>query len=203
VAWRFFTAGGVAQTGEYGELAANAVTSAKILDGTIVNADIAAATITNAKLATPGIVVQMVNTQTGAVATGTTSIPLDDTIPQITEGDQYMSLAITPKNASNILIIEAGVFLSTNTNDRRPIAALFVGSTSNALTVSSSYTELGTEESSIQLMHKMTASVTTELTFTIRAGANTTQTLTFNGVSASRRFGDIPKSYITITEFTP
>ena len=55
MAWRFFTAGGVAKTGEYVELAANAVTSAKILDGTIVNADISAsAGITNAKLATPG-----------------------------------------------------------------------------------------------------------------------------------------------------
>jgi hypothetical protein len=39
---------------------------------------------------------QVVNTTTGAVATGTTVMPFDDTIPQSGEGDQYMSLAITP-----------------------------------------------------------------------------------------------------------
>ncbi len=50
-------------------------------------------------------VVQVVNTQDGAVATGTTVLPWDDTIPQNTEGDQYMSLSITPTNASNKLIL--------------------------------------------------------------------------------------------------
>ena len=53
-----------------------------------------------------GMCVQIQSTQTGAVATGTTVIPLDDSIPQNTEGDEYMSLSITPSDASNILIID-------------------------------------------------------------------------------------------------
>jgi len=53
-----------------------------------------------------GSLVQSVGTVTGAVATGTTQMVLDDTIPQNTEGDQYMTRAITPTNASNILEIE-------------------------------------------------------------------------------------------------
>ena len=55
-------------------------------------------------------VVQVVNVMDGALATGTTVMPTDDTIPQITEGDEYMSLAITPKNALNILVIEANLW---------------------------------------------------------------------------------------------
>ena len=37
-----------------------------------------------------GKLLQQVNFQSGAVATGTTIFPEDDTIPQNTEGDQYM-----------------------------------------------------------------------------------------------------------------
>ncbi len=50
--------------------------------------------------------VQVVNTETGAVATGTTVMPADNTIPQNTEGDEYMTLAITPTNTNNKLLIE-------------------------------------------------------------------------------------------------
>ncbi len=50
-----------------------------------------------------GSVVQAVNTQTGAVGTTTTIMPFDDTIPQITEGSEFMTRAITPTSASNIL----------------------------------------------------------------------------------------------------
>ena len=50
--------------------------------------------------------VQVVNTQTGAVDTGTTAMPCDDTIPQNTEGDEFMTLAITPTSATNKLKID-------------------------------------------------------------------------------------------------
>ena len=49
---------------------------------------------------------QEISAETGAVATGTTIIPYDDTIPQITEGTEFMTLAITPISATSKLIIE-------------------------------------------------------------------------------------------------
>jgi hypothetical protein len=55
----------------------------------------------------PGAVISQVETFTGAVATGTTVLPSDDTIPQITEGDQYMTQAIIPTSAANVLNVEA------------------------------------------------------------------------------------------------
>ena len=53
-----------------------------------------------------GIVVQEVNVQDGEVATSSSpNMPDNDTIPQITEGTEYMTLAITPDDAANILKI--------------------------------------------------------------------------------------------------
>ena len=81
---------------------------------------------------TGGKVVQVVNTETGAVATGTTVIPFDDTIPQSTEGTQFMSLAITPTNSSHKLKIEVVLF-ATVTATPWIIAALFQDSGANAI----------------------------------------------------------------------
>lgn len=60
-----------------------------------------------AALKLTGDVVQVVNTQTGAVSTGTTVIQNDDTIPQIGEGDEYMTLAETTQ-ALRLLMERAG-----------------------------------------------------------------------------------------------
>ncbi len=57
-----------------------------------------------------GKIIQVVNTQDGAVATSTITIPMDDTTPQNTEDDEYMTLTITPNSTSNKLLIEV-VFL--------------------------------------------------------------------------------------------
>ena len=67
-------------------------------------------TVANSGTATGfGKVVQVVHVQDGASATGTTTHPIDDTIPQNTEGDEYLTLAITPTNASNKLLIEVSI----------------------------------------------------------------------------------------------
>ena len=48
--------------------------------------------------------VQTVNTETGAVATGTTLMPIDDTIPQNTEGNEVRSSIISRFNCKRISI---------------------------------------------------------------------------------------------------
>jgi hypothetical protein len=143
-----------------------------------------------------GKVLQVVNFQTGAVATGTTAIPLDDTIPQITEGDEYMTLAITPTSASNKLRIEVAINGASTSSDE--IAALFVGTTANALNVGSR-TASGNWRQQINILHYMSAGATSELTFRVRAGG-TSGTYTFNGHSSARTYGGVYLSSITIME---
>jgi hypothetical protein len=87
--------------------------------------------------ATPhaGGVVQVVNTQTGTHATGTTAIPEDNTTPQKTEGTEFMTLAITPTSATNKLKIDIVFHASPDNVNRRAIVALFQDDTADALAV--------------------------------------------------------------------
>lgn len=151
-----------------------------------------------------GRIVQVVNTQTGAVATGTTIIPLDDTIPQNTEGDQYMSLAITPTNVNNLLRIDVVAFFTTSLISWI-IAALFQDTTANALAAIANYNGVATGGMPIAFTYYMTAGTTSATTFKVRAGrdASAASTVTFNGQSAARRFGGVMASSITITEIAP
>lgn len=146
--------------------------------------------------------VQIVSTQTGAVATGTTQIPLDDSIPQNTEGDQYMSLAITPTSATNRLLIQvvtntAADSIKTNT------AALFVDSTASALAAVSNVTRAAGDLLIVSFAHNMVAGSTSAMTFKVRIGPDGGATLTFNGSAGVRRYGGVIASSITITEYTP
>lgn len=149
-----------------------------------------------------GILIQIVHTADGAVATGTTQLPLDDTIPQNTEGDEYMTLAITPTDASNKLVIEMGWYGSSSSGDNNILAALFQDSTADALATGWG----GNEGSSGQLTHvpikyEMVAGTTSSTTFKIRAGTVSAGTTTFNGAGAARFFGGTVASFIRITEY--
>jgi hypothetical protein len=146
-------------------------------------------------------VIQRVSTITGAVATGTTNNTVDDNIPTNTNGDQYMSLAITPKNTNNILVIEAIVHGAANGGGIMT-SMLFQDSVSNAL--STAYTSLAGNNLPAQtyLLYIMTAGTTSSTTFKIRACNNQGgNTFTFNGFSAARKYGGTLCSGITITEY--
>jgi hypothetical protein len=146
-----------------------------------------------------GAVVQIVNVQTGAVATGTTAIPFDDTIPQITEGDQFMTLAITPKSSSNKLKIDVIVNGASSAAGDITIA-LFVGTTANALATADIFKAAANHRTNFMLTHFEAAGSTSELTFRVRAGTSGSETFTFNGHSTNRLFGGTFLSSITITE---
>lgn len=150
-----------------------------------------------------GAVVQVVNTQTGAVATGTTTIPVDDTIPQNTEGTEFMSLAITPTSSSSKLRIDVVAFASLSAGNIWTIAALFQDSTANALAVGANFQTIGTAFAPISFTHYMTAGTTSATTFKLRIGPHSAATVTLNGQSGGRLWGGVIASSITITEITP
>lgn len=148
-----------------------------------------------------GHILQVQNVQTGAVATGTTTSPGDDTIPQITEGDEYMTLAITPKNASNILLINVDIGLLASSASNTITVALHEGTTANALAATLMYQGSAADtRHSTSLMHKMVAGSASELTFRVRAGASGAGTTTFNGHDGNRKLGGVCASSITIME---
>lgn len=159
-----------------------------------------ASTVTNANV-TAGIPVQIVNTTSSAIASGSTVIPFDDTIPQNTEGTEFMTLAITPKSATNILIIEADLQLASDTASREIIAALFQDATANALAAKSGFVA-GATRFPLFVRHTMAAGTTSAITFKIRAGLDSAGTIIFNGnAGGTRLYGGITKSSIVITEY--
>ena len=149
--------------------------------------------------------IQMVSTITGAVATGTTTIPYDDSIPQSGEGDQYMSLAITPKSSTSKLIIDVcGVWANSNATNPNPfIVALFQDSTASALAAVVHRLIGAGSEAQISLRYVMTSGTTSATTFKVRAGSNNAGTTTFNGVAGGRILGGAMASSIVITEMLP
>jgi len=146
--------------------------------------------------------IQTVSTQTGAVATGTTSIPLDDTIPQNTEGTQFMSVSITPTSATSRLLIQV-VANATANSINALTAALFVGSTADALAETYAVNRAAGDNFPFSFNHNMVAGSTSALTFNVRIGGDGGATISFNGSSGVRRFGGVFASSITITEYTP
>ena len=149
-----------------------------------------------------GNVIQVVNFQTGAVATGTTVMPYDDTIPQIGEGNEYMTLEITPTSALNRLKIDVVVAMVAHSANPNLGVALFTDAVANA--VASTLTRTGGADlwTTPPLSHNMVAGTTSAITFRVRAGAEAAGTTTFNGVGGASVHGGVMSSSITITEYT-
>lgn len=165
-----------------------------------VVASVASAAQTAAAAKLSGDLVQSVSSFTGAVATGTTTIPLDDTIPQQTEGDQYLSVSITPTSAANILEIEVQMYLANSAAGFYMIAALFQDATANALAATAEYTNAANVPIIITLKYRMTAGTTSATTFKVRAGTSAAGTTTLNGASGARLFGGVANSGIVVRE---
>ena len=144
-------------------------------------------------------VLQVKNFQTGASDTVTTTIPLDDTIPQITEGGEVMTLAFTPTSASNKLLINVVTHISCSVNTLQ-VTALFVGTTADALASCFTHSVGSDNPENHTFNHFMTAGTTSELTFRVRVGSNNAGTVTFNGRQGVRKYGGSLASSITITE---
>jgi hypothetical protein len=149
------------------------------------------------------IVGQFVSTETGTMATGTGTIPLDNTIPQNTEGTEFMTVAITPKSATSKLKIDVVFNGANSVGANNIIAALFQDSTANALACSFVTAPGAAYGCQVKFTHIMTSGTTSSTTFKVRAGGNGASTTTFNGSAGASYFGGSIASSISITEFLP
>ena len=147
-----------------------------------------------------GKLVQIQYFHDGAYTTGTGTIPLDDTIPQNTEGDERLSVTITPESNTNRLVIETLVNVSSSASSTTFTTALFQDSTANALAAARSFG--GGNETVVPTLvkHEMAAGTTSATTFKTRVGGDA-GTTAFNGASGARNYGGVMASYIQVTEY--
>lgn len=156
-----------------------------------------------AALAGASNLVQRVITTLATVQTGTTTIPDDDTKPQNTEGDEYMTRAITPTSATNKLVFEIQLHVAFSVAGRPVIIALFQDTTADALAADYVYLASSSWGTVGRLRFEMVAGTTSSTTFKVRAGGITAGTLTVNGLSGARKLGGALISSITIDEIVP
>ena len=147
-----------------------------------------------------GKVVQIVNVMVGSTSRGTTPIPNDDSIPVNTEGDELMTLAITPLSATNKLKIEVVCCFDTGGIVNGAVA-LFQDAISPALAVACQYSNSGVSLVTATFTYFMVAGTTSAITFKVRGGGST-GTFQFNGSydTSGRLYGGVAASSITITE---
>ena len=147
-----------------------------------------------------GEILQRRETYTTAYAIGTTGIPLDDTIPQITEGTEFMTQAITPTSGLNLLDV-AVQFNASHESTNAHAVALFRDSTANALTCSGNDENVAYLPQLCYLRFVDTANSTTATTYRARGGATPTGQVFFNGISTGvRLWGGASVSSIRVDE---
>ena len=149
-----------------------------------------------------GKIIQVVNTQNSASATGTTVMVPDDSIPQNTEGVAFTALdtAITPTNSSNKLLIQVTAFCSNSYAGSELMMALFQDSTSGALASCSTGNNTATTRHHNVIQYYMAAGTTSATTFKVRIGGNNSGTTTINGSDGARDQGGVANSSMIIWE---
>lgn len=149
-----------------------------------------------------GQTIQTVHVQDGALNSGSTALPIDNTTPQNTEGNQYMSATITPTSASSKLVIEATLNFARDLGSDAIVAAIFQDATVNALSVA--YVAQGGGSSNgfqIKIRYEIVSGTTSATTFKIRVGGDGTAILYFNGDSSGNPlFNGLVASTMTVTE---
>lgn len=129
----------------------------------------------------------------------TTTIPIDDTIPQNTEGDQFVTATITPTSATNRLRIDAICEMVNAGSNLDCSMALFQDSTANALAAATKQLGGSGVYSQIIIAHEMAAGTTSATTFKIRIGPGS-GTIYVNGNASNRIFGGVSAIRLRVVE---
>lgn len=146
-----------------------------------------------------GNVIQVVHSPQPTYLASAVIMPLDNTIPQNTEGAVFMTAAITPTSATSKLLITVNAFFVTENPDWIT-SALFQDAGVNALASYTTYQGAAGGSANSNFSHYMTAGTTSETTFFLRAGQSTTGTTRMNGNLAGARLGGTSASAITVME---
>jgi len=183
-----------------GALAGTTATMSTAIAPTSNDTTVATTAFVKTAVGAAGAQIQMASFQSGAVATGTTSVSATDSIPTSGQGDQYLQVTITPRSATSKLVVEVVISLSSSGTATTCMAALFQDATANALAAVAQGSAGTNNITTVNFRHVMTSGTTSSTTFKVRAGYNGAGTTTVNGVASGRIFGGVCVSSIVIRE---
>ncbi len=158
----------------------------------------------------PGIVQQVLHETCDWMTQGATvkNIPLDDTVPQITEGTQFLptdpstGVVFTPSAAGNRVQVEVLMNVAVSETNRAVIVALFEQSQADALRTVAVHSTNPSYVGQAVIRHEMVPATTDPLSLTVRAGPAPGGSIPvqMNGRMGSRLFGGSLCSSVRITE---
>lgn len=142
----------------------------------------------------------MVDSTTGIYALNadlSTPIPIDDTIPQITEGTQIISVTITPKSISNKLRLRFTGQITSATATSAAIA-MFVNGAANAVAAELVAISNVSQAYTVSFEYEFLPGSVSEQTITVRAGAPAA--IRFNGSGTARFLGGASAARLVVEE---
>lgn len=152
-------------------------------------------------MSAPRRLLQTVTHVTGNVLTGAATIPFDDTVPQITEGDQYLAVNITPGGITNLLEIDVTILMATSVTGGNGTVSLFKGGAVDAIAAISQYIATSDRLVDYTFKHIVVAGTTSTININVRAGHESAGTTTINGIASARKLGGVMASRITVKEY--
>lgn len=146
------------------------------------------------------VVLQTVYTELTTSGTGSGNIPFDGTIPQNTEGNEILTLAITPKKSDSKLLIMAQTTLGevTNTGDSM-CAAIFRDSVADAKAIATTLFDENIFPRTLNILHQEDSTSTATTTFKLRVGIET-GAVRWNGAGNTQYYGAANKTTLKIME---
>lgn len=135
----------------------------------------------------PGAVIGSAYAQYTANADITTPIPIDDTIPQNTEGTQILTVTLTPSSTMSKVRVRFQAW-ATHTAVQNVIAALFVGTAADAVRADVKTVPIASGNVGLGFEFEHTPGITTPVTYAIRVGPFN-GTMRLNGSPSGRNFG--------------
>ena len=162
------------------------------------------------------VVQRQVTTVTAFVQGSATEMILNDVIPTNSQGAEFMTVSITPKSATNRLLIWTNAWFD-GWNAGEFVGALFQDNVVNALACGSEDLGSAEQQTGFHLAHDMVAGTTSATIFKLRAGKNadggSAVAMGMNGllvatpdnssIPAGRRHGGVCSSQIVVEEYVP
>ena len=144
--------------------------------------------------------VQVVTQSYSTQSTTTSTFPMDTSVPTKTEGAALTSLAITPTNTNNTLIIDWNAPVTANSSTGRDCYVLFKDDDTDAVQASWGEEDAGSYCYYEGFRHIVTGSLgTSEIEWKIRFGTNT-GTMRMNSIDGSLTWGTTIHATFTIME---
>lgn len=157
---------------------------------------------------------QIVYADTTAVilGAGAGTIPFDNTIPQQSEGSEFLTVTITPASASSFLLVEAVAWLSESANhSNQVIGAIFRDADADAIVAG--WASIGFQNVSyggannysngpLVLRVRVPSGSTSPTTFKLRGGCDSGPAV-LDGLGNVAMLGGSVRTTITVTELAP